>query len=830
MQPWNRLLSAGSITLAADARFSQVDYCDDHIWELKVSEGIPTVIGLTTSFGLRARRFVLFPQFTEDNHSITDPSEFFQPPLVSFAYPNFARLVCQPFEGIAVELDYWVPESHAVWGRIQVTNASALTRQLQLAWVAVLIPLEVNSSSGSRMAVTKIQYAPVLWGKTSMLSPLVCLRGESAIGNVPYPSLYQTIELLPGAVKELFWAEAACSDLQDSFNLARSYLNRNWEAEFARLMLSNSTWIDIQCGDPDWNAAFALSQQIGLSLFSSTVEHSEKSIAENATLPFPSLLLTRSQHQGYSIRGDGSDYGYAWSGQGVLDVYYAASLLLPVAPHLFQGLLLNYFSVQNTSTGAIDCRPGLSGQRSRMLATPLLAALTWKIYQYTRDKEFLARSVEPLRGYLQAWFSDHDEDVDGAPEWEHPLQFGFADHPLFSRLIAGAQGALMNAVESPALCALLIHEIKSMLSICEELSLPEPLLQGRGAVKHVRFSELAEMLKLTLRTFWNAEKRLFLYRDRDAHTQTDGYWLGERVGNGILELNYSFPSAARLVLRLETEGDRSQRPKVSIEGKDAQGNSICEVLPLSQWRWVLLKIGQATTAVSYTQVERIEVQNIGDEDKFSVSSLGYSFIDLSLFLPLWGDLITPEQAAALKTRLFDEQEGLFYPYGLGEYPKNWQDNFPLLRSRFAAPPSSISTNISMVWSTLLGEGLLEHGYSAECVALVTRIMNCVTQSLKKWGAFFELYDAFSGEGKGEMNSLRGLAPLGLFLQTLGVTLYSPWKIGLAGYNPFPWQVTIAYRGLTILRDAQQTWITFPNGQTVCVDDPTPAIIAVEDEE
>jgi hypothetical protein len=65
-------------------------------------------------------------------------------------------------------------------------------------------------------------------------------------------------------------------------------------------------------------------------------------------------------------------------------------------------------------------------------------------------------------------------------------------------------------------------------------------------VKHVRFSELAEMLKLTLRTFWNAEKRLFLYRDRDAHTQTDGYWLGERVGNGILELNYSFPSAARL--------------------------------------------------------------------------------------------------------------------------------------------------------------------------------------------------------------------------------------------------------------------------------------------
>jgi len=497
---------------------------------------------------------------------------------------------------------------------------------------------------------------------------------------------------------------------------------------------------------------------------------------------------------------------------------------------LFQGLLLNFFSVQNASSGAIDCRPGLSGQRSRMLATPLLAALTWKTYQYTQDREFLVQSVEPLRRYIQAWFSDHDEDVDGAPEWEHPLQFGFADHPLYSRLLAEAQGAQVNAVESPALCAFLTQEIKSMLSICEELGLPQPLLQGRGAVKQVSFSELAEMLKLTLRTFWNAEKGLFLYRDRDVHTQTCGYWLGERVGNGVLELKHSFPSAARLVFRLETEGDRSQRPKVSIEGRDAQGNSICEVLPLSQWRWVLLKVGHATTNVSFTLVERIEVQNIGDEDKFSVSSLDYSFVDLSLYLPLWSDLITPEQAAALKTQLFDEQEGLFYPYGLGEYPKNWQDKFPLFQSRFVARPSSISANISMIWNTLLGEGLLEHGYSAECVALVTRIMNCVTQSLKRRGVFYEYYDAFSGEGKGEINSLRGLAPLGLFLQTLGVTLYSPWKIGLAGYNPFPWQVTIAYRGLTVVRDVQQTWITFPDGQTVCVDDPTPTIIAVEGEE
>jgi len=497
---------------------------------------------------------------------------------------------------------------------------------------------------------------------------------------------------------------------------------------------------------------------------------------------------------------------------------------------LFQGLLLNFFSVQNASSGAIDCRPGLSGQRSRMLATPLLAALTWKTYQYTQDREFLVQSVEPLRRYIQAWFSDHDEDVDGAPEWEHPLQFGFADHPLYSRLLAEAQGAQVNAVESPALCAFLTQEIKSMLSICEELGLPQPLLQGRGAVKQVSFSELAEMLKLTLRTFWNAEKGLFLYRDRDVHTQTGGYWLGERVGNGVLELKHSFPSAARLVFRLETEGDRSQRPKVSIEGRDAQGNSICEVLPLSQWRWVLLKVGHATTNVSFTLVERIEVQNIGDEDKFSVSSLDYSFVDLSLYLPLWSDLITPEQAAALKTQLFDEQEGLFYPYGLGEYPKNWQDKFPLFQSRFVARPSSISANISMIWNTLLGEGLLEHGYSAECVALVTRIMNCVTQSLKRRGVFYEYYDAFSGEGKGEINSLRGLAPLGLFLQTLGVTLYSPWKIGLAGYNPFPWQVTIAYRGLTVVRDVQQTWITFPDGQTVCVDDPTPTIIAVEGEE
>jgi hypothetical protein len=48
---------------------------------------------------------------------------------------------------------------------------------------------------------------------------------------------------------------------------------------------------------------------------------------------------------------------------------------------------------------------------------------------------------------------------------------------------------------------------------------------------------------------------------------------------------------------------------------------------------------------------------------------------------------------------------------------------------------------------------------------------------------------------------------------------------LSGNNPFPWPVTVKYRGLTIMRQQGKTSVIFPDGQTVETDDPEDGDIA-----
>jgi hypothetical protein len=50
---------------------------------------------------------------------------------------------------------------------------------------------------------------------------------------------------------------------------------------------------------------------------------------------------------------------------------------------------------------------------------------------------------------------------------------------------------------------------------------------------------------------------------------------------------------------------------------------------------------------------------------------------------------------------------------------------------------------------------------------------------------------------------------------------------LTGKNPFPWPVTVKYRGLTITRNLNQTVIVFPDAQSITLEDPTNAVVSVD---
>ena len=103
----------------------------------------------------------------------------------------------------------------------------------------------------------------------------------------------------------------------------------------------------------------------------------------------------------------------------------------------------------------------------------------------------------------------------------------------------------------------------------------------------------------------------------------------------------------------------------------------------------------------------------------------------------------------------------------------------------------------------------------------------INQSLREDGCFKQIFNAKTGKGYGDNDGLWGLAPLGLFLATLGVEIISPIKIRLSGKNPYPWPVTVKFRGLTIFRGLKNTQIIFPDGQTKLIDKSEPCLVTLE---
>jgi hypothetical protein len=111
---------------------------------------------------------------------------------------------------------------------------------------------------------------------------------------------------------------------------------------------------------------------------------------------------------------------------------------------------------------------------------------------------------------------------------------------------------------------------------------------------------------------------------------------------------------------------------------------------------------------------------------------------------------------------------------------------------------------------------------------MAHLMSAVIQNLKQKQSFYATYHAETGAGQGERNALQGLAPIGLFLACLGVEIISPTRVILRAENPFPWPVTVKYKGLSVTRLMGQTEITFPNQQVSLHQDPTDAVISCEE--
>jgi len=786
-----------ALTLAADFRLCTTDYVNDQIWELGTG-GDPPALALCTTYGLRARAMRIFPRFTMGSQVVTDPATFPLPPRLRRFYPNFLLLDFSPLPGIDVVAEYWAPDSHTAAGRFTVTNRGGEMHSLLLEICGQLAPLE-----GKSLAPLSMHSANILSGHTSNLAPIIFLTGGPQPGPGPYPSLALDLALAAGSSHSLTWVQAALANPSDSFELARHTAARPWEAERARIELVNtSQTIEIHTGDPDWDAALALSQKTAFGLF----------FGPSQSLPCPSFVIARQPDHGHSPRGDGSDYSPLWSGQTPLEAGYLASLL-PGAPELAAGLVRNFLSVQ-TEEGAVDWKPGLAGQHGQWLAAPLLASLAWQTYRRTLDISFLREIQSGLNAFSQCWFTEgHDRDLDGFPEWDHPLQTGLEDNPAFTVWQTGGQGARISAAENPALSAMLCHEIHSQARIAEVLGQPQECEQ-----LELRSAEL----RLLTEQCWDASAVLYHNRDRTSHSSPAGKIIAKQSGAGKLTPHQSFRQSVRLLVRINYKGEATGRPEIVLRGQDGEAPR-SERLERMDFQWGM-RLAVATSRQLYTRLDEVEISGMEKRDRVSVQVMDFSNEDITLFIPLWAGVPNLPRARALISRALLASERFWRPFG---FPACTSATPAARQNRPDLPMDPACQAVHLPWNALIGKGLLAYGLREEAAQVTARLMTAVIQNLKKQHAFFRAYHSETGAGIGERNPVQGLAPLGLFLEALGVEIQSSRRVTLAGKNPFPWPVTVKYRGLTVTRQADQSVIVFPDGQTLTLNDPTEAVVSAD---
>jgi len=761
-------------TLAADARFSQPDYANDICWELSCKKSETAPFTLNTSFGLRARSMRMFPRLVRAE---IGPPHASQPSLnlrILRNYPNFIQLSCQPLSGLEMMADTWAPSSHVITGQIHITNRSILNQKFRFDWTALLTPMD----QGHGMAAMPMAKTYVLEGKTADLCPVCFLTNGPNPGSSSFPTLGYDFDLFPGNEVHFTWAMAVLATAEASLELAQITATRDWESDVARIdMVNASQSLKVTTGNPVWNSAFESAQRTAFQLF----------FPAGGDFPAATFVQVRNPDHGHSMRGDGSDYNSRWSGQTALDAWYLNNLILPAAPNLAVGVIDNFLAVQENN-GEIDWKPGLGGQRVHMMAQPLLATAALQIHDCLPDLERLKRIYPSLHRFFEAWFtSPHDQDGDGYPEWEHPEQTGLDDHPLFDRWQPANQGMDPADVETPVLAAMLFREAQSLITIAALIGREDSI----GKLQQ-RAQNLARQVEST----WSVVENTYTYRDTVTGLRPHGATLLSFHGSGRHDLHQILDAPQKLVIHLFAESSNTRHATFLIHGHN-DGLPVLDVINPGQIAW-MNRIGHAVTPSRFTSVEAIEIRGLLEDDQGWLRTPDLNQKDISLLLPLWARIPSRERA------LHMIQETILPEFGLAY-------GMPVCPGSHLLPEQQHLDRVFLPWNQFILEGLLAYGYQETAADLFTRLMNGICQNFETDGHFHESFSASTGKIAGENDTLTSLPPLGLFLQILGLRSLSPKEIILQGLNPFPWPVTVQYRGIELSFFSDQTRVKSANG-------------------
>ncbi|MDR5696134.1 MAG: trehalase family glycosidase [Armatimonadota bacterium] len=97
---------------------------------------------------------------------------------------------------------------------------------------------------------------------------------------------------------------------------------------------------------------------------------------------------------------------------------------------------------------------------AKVTKPPVAGWAAWRVYEVTRDRDFLAEMYEPIARWQQWWFEHCDADRDGVCQYDHPYSSGLDDSPLWDWGMP---------VESPDLNTYLCLQAEALANMAEVL-------------------------------------------------------------------------------------------------------------------------------------------------------------------------------------------------------------------------------------------------------------------------------------------------------------------------------------------------------------------------
>ena len=744
-KPWNRELPE-SFYLTAENRLSSYYSDQNQGWILQHGKGNPPALVIQSNPVKNNRFYKIFPRFSEGNTTACNPAEFISLPTLEDFLVNLVEYSYTPLEGIQVSTVNWVPDPEVVCGVIRIHNQTNQSRAIRLDLVGHLI----LPDSGNRLAPINYQGREILSGQLGNEFPVLFMSGSSSPGKGTYPNLTSELTLAADQAEEITWIAVMGHSTDESLSLLDKVFQLDWGGEISRLKIKTGSNLQINTGDPEWDFAFALSQKQAAGYLMRHYPQQRPPAGLNHPLsPFQALYL--------------------------LDV------LTPVEPKTTRRILESVVEgiKEDGSLPEQNC-----SDLSDLTALPLTTELVWQAHQIGVGSKGIKILLDNVERSLDYWFLvNNDRDQDGIPELTHPCQINLTDtRPLKSRPELALPGHSPN-LESPGLSALLYNDLTRLESL--KRLYYQDKNQNTGQPK-------LEKLKDFIKNSWIPEKSCFLNRDRDSHLTSPGKLILNDPENGFLILreNMSQPSRIGFLFQRKSESELKPGVRLTLHGYDCSGKYRIEQIKPHQIQWIK-KRGWASSECVYSKVDYLFLEELPGNVQLTVFCPSSMEEDISLLLPLWAQVLDPEEVDNLLTNTIFNENRYLSSYGIRTIPD----------PDYAA--------IQVPWNVLLGQGLLANNKRHQAGDIFSRLMKAILININDSGCFFGSYDAKTGQGQGLPNALEGLLPTGYFLKTAGVQIINERELTIEGIYPFPWPVSLHYRGMVIRRDREETRIDIP---------------------